>query len=91
MVSGDDDGSAYVLTPDSQDSDDWSYTQTEVRKVVSIVLSVACSLNKVKWQRSAADRAVVAKSEHHFQFDLIGLKEPYQPCSPDAIASSYRR
>ncbi|XP_076811235.1 uncharacterized protein LOC143455832 isoform X2 [Clavelina lepadiformis] len=32
MVSGDDDGNAYVLTANSEDSSDWSYTQTTIYK-----------------------------------------------------------
>lgn len=30
MVSGDDDGNVYVLTPDSESTDSWDYTQTTV-------------------------------------------------------------
>uniref|UniRef100_H2Z756 VCBS repeat-containing protein n=1 Tax=Ciona savignyi TaxID=51511 RepID=H2Z756_CIOSA len=32
MVSGDDDGSAYVLTADSEEATNWSYTQTTIYK-----------------------------------------------------------
>lgn len=31
-MSGDDDGQAYILTPNSQAPDDWSYSQTTVVK-----------------------------------------------------------